>query len=216
MNCDKKHDFLPPMEEVINRGEELCPVAWALDLMTKARAEACGRDVMCRDGLNQIVHILSDDVRGRGETDDLELLKDLLGVIAEQAGCDMARYAANCVLKSIELNVEEWEMHIKRKRCTALYCKSYYTVHVSPEKCTGCGKCLSVCPAGAIAGGEGLIHVVDNDKCTRCGACFEACPDEAFIKAGGVKPRVPESPVPVGSFQAGGGLRRRRRGGTDS
>ena len=74
---------------------------------------------------------------------------------------------------------------------------------------------MSVCPAGAVSGGEGLISVVDTARCTHCGQCFAACPAGAFTKAGMVKPALPEAPVPVGSFsaEAGGGRRRRRRGG---
>jgi len=36
--------------------------------------------------------------------------------------------------------------------------------------------CLRNCPAGAISGGKGQIHVIDQTKCTKCGTCFDVCP----------------------------------------
>lgn len=212
MICNTKADILPDVSEIVTKDEAVCPVDWALKCIDAARRNVCGKEVMCRDGLNQLWYILSDGVRGKGDAGDIELLDDLLTVIGAEAGCEMATTAALNVKKSMELYPEEWELHIKRKRCTALYCKSYYTIHADPGKCTGCGKCLAACPEAAIAGGEGLIHVIDNDKCSRCDECLSVCPEGAIAKAGAMKPKTPEAPVPVGTFEAGGGLRRRRRG----
>ena len=36
--------------------------------------------------------------------------------------------------------------------------------------------CGRECPVGAISGGKGLVHVIDQDKCTKCGTCFDVCP----------------------------------------
>lgn len=213
MNCHVNAEHLPKLEEIVNKSQGVCPVDWALQTVETARRETCGKDVMCRDGLHQIWLILSDAVSGRGQGEDVEMLQDLLGVIAAQADCDLARTAAANVLKSMELYPDEWEAHIKRKRCADLVCRAYYTVHIAPDKCTGCGECLKVCAQGAIAGGEGLIHVVNDVAGVDYGACAAVCPADAFVKAGAVKPKTPEAPVPVGSFEAaGGGLRRRRRG----
>jgi membrane-bound hydrogenase subunit mbhJ len=51
------------------------------------------------------------------------------------------------------------------------------------EKCTGCGACVQVCPAGAAE----LVDVDDKrnvkfrySKCTFCGACEESCPEGAI------------------------------------
>lgn len=212
MICNKTADMLPDLSEIVTKDEAVCPVDWALHTIDQARREVCGREVLCRDGLNQLWHILTDDVSGRGDGEDLELLQDLLKVIGLEAGCKLAQTAAENVLKSMQLYPDEWELHIKRKRCTALRCKAYYTIHIATDRCNACGNCLGICPEGAIAGGDGLIHVINNDKCSRCGQCLGVCPEDAIAKAGGVKPKTPESPVPLGSFEAGGGLRRRRRG----
>ena len=42
------------------------------------------------------------------------------------------------------------------------------------EHCSGCGKCLPVCPAGALSLAEGLVRV-DREKCDGCGKCVEVC-----------------------------------------
>lgn len=48
-------------------------------------------------------------------------------------------------------------------------------INYDPEKCTGCGACVQVCPSGA-ARLEGAISVLDRELCTRCGRCVDACP----------------------------------------
>lgn len=54
---------------------------------------------------------------------------------------------------------------------------------VDAEKCTGCGACVQVCPAGAIDvaddGGERTVRF-DHSKCIFCASCEEYCPEEAI------------------------------------
>lgn len=43
------------------------------------------------------------------------------------------------------------------------------------DKCTGCGRCLEVCPSGAVrTGGDGTV-VTDRALCTQCGECVKVC-----------------------------------------
>lgn len=44
--------------------------------------------------------------------------------------------------------------------------------------CTGCGLCITECPADAIAL-RGRIAQIDMDECIRCGACHKICPRDA-------------------------------------
>ena len=58
----------------------------------------------------------------------------------------------------------------------------------SPEyeigiSCTGCGLCVRACPADAIRGKRGHVHVIDQRACIRCGACVAACPSECIAIA---------------------------------
>ncbi len=49
------------------------------------------------------------------------------------------------------------------------------------EKCIGCGKCVSVCPNGAVNPATGGI---DRDKCVSCLKCADTCYAEALVVAG--------------------------------
>lgn len=214
MSCNYHVDLLPDSAELEEQKNEFCPVDWARRCVELARRENCGKSVMCRDGLTQLGMILNDIVTGKGQGDDLALIRELCEIIVGAGGCELAEKAAGNVLASLEQYPEEWDQHCRRKRCAAMVCKAYYGVYCVPEKCQGCTQCMQVCPVGAISGGEGLICVVDSEKCIRCGKCFEVCPHEARAKYGAVKPRVPEAPVAVGSYAGGAGAagRRRRRG----
>lgn len=209
--CEKTAAGLPEIEEILILADGSCPVQWAFGVAEAARSNSCGKGTLCRDGINQLWQIIRDITIDKGKNGDLELLKELCNMILLAADCELSSKTAQLILSSINNHREEWNAHLTRKRCSALVCGAYYTVHVDPSKCTGCNQCVSVCPVKAIAGEQGLIHVVDNELCTRCGACFDACPEDAFMKAGAIKPRCPESPVAIGSFSEG--TRRRRRPG---
>jgi NAD-dependent dihydropyrimidine dehydrogenase PreA subunit len=57
------------------------------------------------------------------------------------------------------------------------YIKGVSTIAiVSPEKCTGCGNCVQVCPHDVFAVREGKALIVNKDACMECGACKKNCP----------------------------------------
>jgi MinD superfamily P-loop ATPase len=56
---------------------------------------------------------------------------------------------------------------------------------VNQERCTGCGKCLDVCPPEAIAIKDGKAVILI--ECTDCGACPRVCRG-AIRKLGVIKP----------------------------
>ena len=53
-------------------------------------------------------------------------------------------------------------------------------MRVDSERCTGCGSCVDVCPAGAIELTAGLA-TVRHDLCNECQACIDACPQGAIL-----------------------------------
>ena len=215
MTCEKDSSIVTKWEDI---GKEACVVDYCMNVMRTAKNESCGKCVLCREGTWQVYQIMKDITEGNAESEDLELLKDLLEQIRSYASCEMSRSAAGVCIESLTSNEEEWDLHIRRKRCTNLICKGSYTLYVEPNLCDGCGKCLEICPQNAILGGDGLIHVIRTDLCNKSMQCVAICPKAAIQKAGAVKPKTPEEPVPVGSFGAaadseeGGGRRRRRRG----
>ena len=91
---------------------------------------------------------------------------------------------------------DEYEAHIKHKRCPALSCKEPISYYIDPARCTACLLCLKRCPDNAIDGGKKKIHFIIQDKCTNCGTCYDVCPARfaAVVKLSGepVPPPLPE------------------------
>jgi NADH:ubiquinone oxidoreductase subunit F (NADH-binding)/(2Fe-2S) ferredoxin/Pyruvate/2-oxoacid:ferredoxin oxidoreductase delta subunit len=176
--------------------EDTCMVDVARYFLNFLTDESCGKCVPCREGIRQMLKILTNITRGRGKEGDLELLEQLSETAIEGALCALGKSAPNPFLSTLKYFRDEYEAHIKEKRCPALFCKELIAFHIDPEKCRACMICLRKCPAEAIIGGKNRIHVVDQAKCTKCGTCFEVCPArfQAVRKQSGepVPPPVPE------------------------
>ena len=195
--------------------EGTCPVCQAARIARQAHKSVCGHGTFCRDGMYQLYLIPEDISNGRGSVEDLDLLKDCCELIITANECELSVRTAELVKASLESHYDEWYDHLTRKRCKAMECPACYTLYIDPALCNGCGKCVSAAPDGAVAGGEGMIHVIKKDLLEMKSSDFAAvCPVGAIKKAGLVKPPIPTDPVPVGSFgaAAAGGGRRRRRG----
>lgn len=48
-------------------------------------------------------------------------------------------------------------------------------INIDKELCTGCRRCVSVCPVGAIKGEQGEVQTIDENKCVVCGQCVQIC-----------------------------------------
>jgi len=217
MICNVNSSLLPDWEDFNNQAANgnACVVDYSKNLMDIARKETCGTCVFCREGTWQAYEIIKDITEGNAHSDDFELLMDILENMAKGASCEMTKTASERVIKLMKMHEDEWDMHIRRKRCTNLVCKGTFTLYVDPLLCDGCGKCLNSCPHLAITGGEGMIHMINTEVCQKSMTCLSVCPKGAIMKAGQMKPKLPDKLVPVGSFQRsedGTGRRRRRRG----
>lgn len=212
MICETKGNIFEQWNEA---DSQACVVDYCMRVMDKARQESCGKCVLCREGTWQVYEIIKDIAQGNAQRDDYELLLDLTEQISANGSCEMSRTAAATCLNLMKSQEDEWDKHIRMKRCQPMVCRGMYTLYVDPQLCDGCGKCVAGCPQGAIAGGEGMIHVIDTARCNKSMACMAICPKGAIKKAGAVKPKLPTEPVPVGSFGGAGdeeeGSRRRRR-----
>ena len=213
--CEVTAEGLPTVEEMSHLPEGVCPVCEAARIARKAHNSVCGHGTFCRDGMYQLYLIPEDISKGQGSVEDLDLLKDCCELIITANECELSVRTAELVKASLEANYDEWYDHLTRKRCKAMECPACYSLYIDPNTCDGCGKCVAAAPANAIAGGEGMIHVVKKDLMEmKTGDFASVCPVGAIKKCGAIKPPMPTDPVPVGSFgaAAAGGGRRRRRG----
>ena len=53
-------------------------------------------------------------------------------------------------------------------------------VHIDPDKCNGCGLCVSACAEGAIQIVDGKAKLVSEVYCDGLGACLGHCPQDAI------------------------------------
>ena len=156
--------------------ESTCMVDVARYFIEFLTDESCGKCVPCREGMKQMLKILNRLTQGKGEEDDLEKLEELAEVLSKASLCALGTSAPNPFLTTLKYFRDEYEAHIKEKRCPALSCKDLIAFYIDPEKCQACMICMRKCPVDAIEGGKKLIHVIDQEKCTKCGTCFEVCP----------------------------------------
>lgn len=146
--------------------------------------ESCGKCTPCREGLKQMLAILTDICEGRGTMEDLDLLEQLGETMQDSSLCALGKSAPNPVLTTLKYFREEYEAHIREHRCGAGVCKALTSFAIDPAACKGCGACKRACPAGAVSGDVKQPHVIDQTKCIRCGSCREACRFGAVLTKG--------------------------------
>ena len=173
--------------------EDTCMVDVARYFINFLTDESCGKCVPCREGLRQMHKILTNITAGKGKEGDIEILETLAETAVEASLCALGKSAPNPFLSTLRYFRDEYEAHIKEKRCPALSCKNLIAYHIDPDKCQACMICLRKYPAEAIDGGKKKIHIIDQEKCTNCGTCFEVCPPRfgAVEKISGVAMPVP-------------------------
>lgn len=159
--------------------ESTCMVDVAKYFTDFLRDESCGKCTSCRDGTLRMYEILDDITTGKGKEGDIELLEELAWVTAEASLCALGQTAPNPVLSTIRYFRDEYEAHIRDKRCPAKVCNELLTFTIDPEACIACGKCKKECPVEAISGEKKVPHEIDQAKCIRCGTCREVCPVDA-------------------------------------
>jgi Na+-translocating ferredoxin:NAD+ oxidoreductase RNF subunit RnfB len=96
--------------------------------------------------------------------------------------CGLGKTAPNPVLSTIKYFRDEYEAHIRNKKCPAAVCKELLTYSVLEEFCNGCSACKRICPADAITGKRKQVHKIVPDLCIKCGTCFEVCKFKAIMK----------------------------------
>jgi NADH-quinone oxidoreductase subunit F len=156
--------------------EDDCMVDVARYFLTFLTEESCGKCIPCREGIKQMLYILNRICDGEGQEGDIELLEELSEVVQDASLCALGTTAPNPVLSTIRYFKDEYEAHIRERRCPAGVCKALVSYYINPDQCQACEICLRECPVGAIMGGKNIVHVIDQDKCTKCGTCLDVCP----------------------------------------
>ena len=163
--------------------DSTCMVEVARFFMNFTQNESCGKCVPCREGTRRMLEIMERIVDGRGEEGDIETLLELSDMISNTALCGLGKTAAFPVLGTIRYFRDEYEAHIREKRCPAGQCQKLKRIWIEADECKGCSKCARNCPVNAITGRVKEPFTIDANKCIKCGACVEACPFHA-VKEG--------------------------------
>jgi len=162
--------------------EETCMVDVAKFFLEFTQAESCGKCVPCREGTKQMLLTLQRITSGKGTMEDLDTLEELAVMVKESSLCGLGQTAPNPVLTTLRYFRDEYEAHIRDKKCPAKACSALIQYLVSPDLCRKCGLCAKNCPVNCISGDRQTPYVIDQSKCIKCGTCLEVCPFKAIRK----------------------------------
>ena len=117
--------------------EDKCAVDMARFFMDFVQDESCGKCTPCREGTKRMLEMLTNITQGKGKEGDIDLLNEMAAIIKNASLCGLGQTAPNPVLSTIRYFRDEYEEHIKDKRCRAVVCSALFK---SP--------CQHTCPAG--------------------------------------------------------------------
>jgi NADH-quinone oxidoreductase subunit F len=160
--------------------ETTCMIDVAKFFLDFTQKESCGKCTFCRIGTKRMLEILTRITEGEGQEGDIEKLEELSYQIKDSSLCGLGQTAPNPVLTTIKYFRNEYEAHIRDKKCPAKVCKKLITYEVDPEKCTGCTVCARNCPTNCIDGTRKEVHFIRQEECIQCGTCFSKCKFDAI------------------------------------
>jgi len=103
--------------------ESSCMVDVARFFMEFCMDESCGKCIPCRAGTVQMHDILQRITTGDATPAELEMLKNLCTLLRETSLCGLGQTAPNPVVSTLKYFAEEYEAHIRERRCPAGRCK---------------------------------------------------------------------------------------------
>jgi len=161
--------------------EDNCMVDIAKFYLEFTVDESCGKCTPCRIGNKRLLEILTKITEGKGTEEDLIKLKELSQTIKDTSLCGLGQTAPNPILSTMKYFWDEYEAHVKEKRCPAGVCKNLLSYEIT-DSCIGCTKCARICPASCIDGKVKEKHTIIQDQCIKCGSCYSSCPVGAIIR----------------------------------
>jgi NADH-quinone oxidoreductase subunit F len=158
--------------------ESTCMVDTARYFVGFLKFESCGKCTTCREGLRRLHELLTDVTTGRATMETLELIEELSDTIEAGSLCALGTTAVNPVRSTMKLFREEYEAHVRDKKCPAGVCKELIHYEIT-DNCTGCLVCGKRCPESCIRGEKKQKHVIDQSRCIKCGICMDVCKFDA-------------------------------------
>ena len=131
--------------------EDTCMVDVARYFMSFLSDESCGKCFTCRKGTQRMYEILDDISKGKATFEDLDLLEELAYVVKDTTMCGLGQTASNPVLSTLRYFRNEYERHIRDKRCDAFVCKELVGA-----------PCQAACPVGTEAW-RYVAHITRNE-----------------------------------------------------
>ncbi len=159
---------------------DTCVVDVARYFLDFIQKESCGKCTPCRVGTRHMVEMLEKICRGEAGPDILDKLESMARLVQSTSLCGLGQTAPNPVLTTLRYFRPEYVEHVNNYYCPALVCSELIEYTVIKEKCTGCQRCVSVCPTEAITGPRSEPHNLDTSKCIKCRACYEVCRFDAI------------------------------------
>lgn len=163
--------------------EDNCMVDVAHFYMDFICNESCGKCSHCRIGTKRLYEMLTSVTNGTATEQTLEDMKYLATVIKNGALCALGQTAANPILSTMVNFPEEYEAHVKEKKCPAHVCKKLMRYVIDSNLCKKCSLCARNCPVSCIHGVPGKEpYQIDQSKCIKCGSCMASCRFKAISK----------------------------------
>jgi NADH-quinone oxidoreductase subunit F len=159
--------------------EDACMVNVSRYFLEFTQKESCGKCTFCRIGTCHLLGILDRLTKGEGREGDLEELESLSEDIKNGSLCGLGKTAPNPVLTSLRYFRDEYEAHVREKKCPGKMCRPLTAFYIDLEKCArGCDACVGCCPVDAVFTTRNRKKGIDQSLCVKCGECMAACPPQ--------------------------------------